>query len=804
MLKRYSQNRVSSGTISDETNGLHPEKAIVFELAQSKQEFKKAAEKLGLTWIDEADFSYTGDDDFHDKKKPEKEMEGRLYLTVPNQRAIKELLNLWDIYSSEKELPRGYGDWGKLFSNLKNIRSWGPKDRLTIEAVNYISTLEGAVDDKINFELELVFHGDEYRDFAAKESLLKKIQLRSTDILDTSYIPQIRYHAILISITRTETKKLLNLDSELLNFEEIAYFRPQAMSISSQNPDDTENIEESSENITLHPPVAALFDGVLVQNHQLLRGRLVIDDGEDLERTSPVQTRHHGTSMASLILHGDIGKQEGALQRKLYVQYLLSANQESSIETTPQSRLLLDVIYSAVVRLKEAPQDLGGDVFVINISLGDVNRPFSGQMSAWGRLIDYLAWKYNLLFIISAGNIGDGLSLSEIKQAKQIEKLNDDERHSLFFNAVQARMAHRSMLSPAEAINALTIGASHSDGCKSARSPYFIEPFTNENFPSLISGLGLGYKQAVKPEVLNCGGRALYSPITTPEGLFVIPGKAGRYFGQQVAGVSSATDIVRTIGTSNSAALATRAAVIIHDELKSQFSVADFAKVKSYLPSIVKGLIVHSASWGTAGAFLEGTLEPQDGRLWKNRRSNITRFLGYGKVELSRVLECTEHRVTMLGVGNLKNEKANLFSFPLPKSLSGKKDVRKLIITLAWISPIKPAEHFYKDALLDFVTEDNHGSPVGVHRIPDNQPPSDTSRRGTVVHEIYEGEDAVPIGEDDVLRIRVECRTQGKGILPPIPYGLIVTFEVASTIKSNIYSEIKEGIKVSSRAKVQI
>ncbi|WP_409282715.1 hypothetical protein, partial [Pseudomonas putida] len=100
-------------------------------MAQSKQEFKRAAEKLGLTWVDEADFNYPSSDDFHDREKPEKPMEGRLYLTVPNQRAITELLRLWALYSSGNGVPRGDCDWIKFFSHLIVIRSWGVRARLT-------------------------------------------------------------------------------------------------------------------------------------------------------------------------------------------------------------------------------------------------------------------------------------------------------------------------------------------------------------------------------------------------------------------------------------------------------------------------------------------------------------------------------------------------------------------------------------------------------------------------------------------------------------------------------------------------
>ncbi|WP_142244462.1 hypothetical protein [Klebsiella pneumoniae] len=208
-LSRYSQNPVSNGVISDDTDGLHPEKAIVFELAQSKQEFKKAAEKLGLTWVDESDFSYDSDDDFYDKNKSGKMMEGRLYLTVPNQRAINELLKLWSIYSTGKTLPTGYKDWDKLFSHLINIRPWGAQDRLTPEAVKYIENLRGEGDERVNFEVELIFHGSEKLDIAAAQAVLKDIESTSTEVLDTSYIPEIRYHAILISSSYPEAKKLL-------------------------------------------------------------------------------------------------------------------------------------------------------------------------------------------------------------------------------------------------------------------------------------------------------------------------------------------------------------------------------------------------------------------------------------------------------------------------------------------------------------------------------------------------------------------------------------------------------------------
>ena len=754
--------------------------------------------------MDEADFSYQGDPDFYDTKKPDKEMEGRLYLTVPNQRAIQELLSVWEKYSTGKPLPAGYKEWSGLFDHLKDIRPWSAKDRLTPEAITYISTLLGSEARKINLELELLFYGDEKKDSSLVERLFQSLGSKSVEVLDSARIAEIRYNAVLVSISEADAKKLLSFESDLLNLEEIIHVRPQAMSLSSPDFEQGEEVAEAPRLEELLPPVAALFDGVVVKNHQLLKGRLVVDDGEGLESLSPVNTRHHGTAMASLILHGDLSLKESPLKRKLYVQYLLAGTESSPIESTPPARLLLDVIYSAVARLKEAPPDRGGDVFVVNLSLGDVNRPFTGQMSAWGRLIDFLAWKYNILFIVSTGNISDPLSLEDITKPAQISSMDENERRVAFIRAVEKKLAHRSLFSPAESINSLTVGASHSDGCVAPLSPYLVNPVSHSLFPSLISGLGLGYKQSVKPEILHSGGRALYSYSMSKDGLIFHPGSAGRYFGQQVAGISSDLDLIRIIGTSNAAALTTRAAVTIYDELHSQLSVADFLKIKSYLPSMVKAMLVHSASWGEAGEVLEEVLQPRHPRLWKNRRSNITRFLGYGTLQLDRVLACTDRRVTMIGVGSLQKEEAELFSFPIPASLSGRKDVRRLTVTLAWLSPTRPGEIFYKDALLDFKAEDEEGYPIGVQRIPAHQPPSDTSRRGTVIHEIFEGQDAVPIGADDVLRLRVECRTQGARALPSIPYAVVITFEVADTLRANVYAEIKEKLVLSNVVKAKL
>ena len=54
--------------------------------------------------------------------------------------------------------------------------------------------------------------------------------------------------------------------------------------------------------------------------------------------------------------------------------------------------------------MKEGSNATAPGVIIINASLGDRNKPFAGHMSGWVRVLDYLAYRYGILFVVSAGN----------------------------------------------------------------------------------------------------------------------------------------------------------------------------------------------------------------------------------------------------------------------------------------------------------------------------------------------------------------------------------------------------------------
>jgi len=70
------------------------------------------------------------------------------------------------------------------------------------------------------------------------------------------------------------------------------------------------------------------------------------------------------------------------------------------------------------------------------------------------------------------------------------------------------------------------------------------------------------------------------------------------------------------------------------------------------------------------------------------------------------------------------------------------------------------------------------------------------ARRGTVQHEVFEGDRAVPFADGDVLAIKVNCRKDAGRLPGPVPYGLAVSLEVAEGLDITIYEQVQARIAI--------
>lgn len=803
--------------------GAEVEQVLVLETVGRVDDFVRAVRGLeGLEWMADLDVdNIAPDDDFYYEDDPEKPLTGRLYLIMSNQRGLRQLLDLWQLYRENPNNPsfaRGRTKWRDLFSLLRDIRPWGPEDRLRETGLLQVwreRVAEGA--ERLSVEIELWPRQDPRQRQNALRVVGQAVEAVGGHVIAQAFVPEIHYHGVLAELPIKAVGSLLAMEeTRLVKCDQVMFFRPAGQVVAPlpaeellPGPDACPDWKEPE-----GQPVVALLDGYPLENHKLLAGRVVVDDPDGWAGDCPAADRRHGTAMASLILHGELDAKEPPLSRPIYVRPILKpvAGWPDS-ECVPESVLPVDLVHRAVRRIKEGEAGqppVAPSVHIVNLSVCDRRHSFYRFPTPWARLLDFLAWRYQLLFIVSAGNYTDDIQL-DVPRNEFGRLLADPsalERETLRAVARQARL--RPLLSPADAINVLTVGAVHNDKSEARDIPLRIDPLRSSSLPSPINAQGPGFRRSVKPDFLHDGGRQTYrDKIGTEKATLTLCRAPAAPPGQRVAAPSKvAGDLTKTVytcGTSNAAALTTRTAAQLYEMLVDLRQEPGGELLDDrYSAVLLKALLVHSASWGDAAELIDGVLDATDAY---HRKLALTRMLGYGVIRPGRVFECTEQRATVIGAGELGSGQAHVYSLPLPPGLSGRTVWRRLIISLAWMTPINPVHRAYRKAALWVEPVDETGAVQDIERILGvrrREVHWQTARNGTLQHEVFEGDRATAFVDGYELRIKVNCRPDAGDFTENIPYGLVVTLEVAEGVDIPIYSQIRERIRPVVRVETHI
>ena len=503
-----------------------PSLVIVLDLAGSVEEFYKAVNKVeGLEFLAEMAGDTTDpDDDFYiqdrGKKRSKKSVEHSLYLVMSNARAVDQMVSLFDHW---KKGPKAKFEWGLgkfkgVFSQLVDLRRWGPEDRVRetglIERWQETLDIVGDSQSSVRVEVELWYRNDRGQRQASEQEIRTIIADSGGRVVNRAKIEEIGYHALLAELPRQQVETVVRQGPQairLLMAEDVMFvspFEPMSVKAAPSVP----GSEFSFPPVALkdNKPRIALLDGVPFQNHDALAGRLSIDDPDDFESGYPLAARSHGTAMASLIIHGDLSVPEIPLDRKVYVRPIMRHEELPSdqyVERVSPDTLFVDLLHRAVRRIligASSRPPVAPSVRIINLSIGDRGRPLVRRMSPIGRLVDWLALEYNVLFIISAGNHVDPISIPA-------EGASDRESARVAaLQAVHASQIVRGILPPGDAMNAVTVGAVHADGSPDPDESSNVWDLSRQGEPALYSATGPGVDRMIKPDIYHVGGRRLF------------------------------------------------------------------------------------------------------------------------------------------------------------------------------------------------------------------------------------------------------------------------------------------------------
>lgn len=774
------------------------------------------------------------------KELERKELSRTLYLIWTNKQSMQKLLSMWQKYKrGEFQKPtRGYAKWKNLFNQLLDIRKWDTPDRINDSKImEYWNEELNEKRETIKFEVELWFTNNDEKRTERKGKIQSLLGNENGRLIKEAIIPEIKYHGILAELPNTTVQNIIDSINndyndviELLKCDDIMFFHPvgQTAVYPYEQLEETEEIAELEEQpeIMENEPICALLDGSPTENHLLLANRLIIDDPDNWASAYQASERVHGTGMASLIIHGDLNENAEPIKSRLYVRPIMKPDDDDfrrrRNECIPKDELPIDLVHRAVKRMFEGEAGeppTAPNVKIINLSIGDMSRPFDITISRWAKLLDWLSYEYRVLFFVSIGNYTKNINLDLEKN--EFINLTPEEKNKRFIREIADNLRKRRILSPSESINSLSVGAFHNDfsnfnprlkQCRDHR----IDIFNGDDYFSPFNRFGLGFKGSVKPDVLFPGGKQLFNEPYTDNSHLDFSGITSFKAPGQLAAVPGQSGEINkkayTRGTSNANAIASRTAILIYENLLQLDNEQNWNDIMTddKISVILKALIVHSASWPMDIYDLFENLLKSNRN--KQFREYFTRFYGYGITQPERILSCDNNRVSIVGADTIKSGQTHIYEIPIPNELSSENRIhKKITMTLAWLTPCNCESQKYRGIRMWFDNkvinnnnnddEDNSSKksfPFIEESLKLNKKDVDliTSKRGTVQHIVFEGDRACTFPTDSKMRINVNCKNDAfpDSSEIEVPYSIVVSVEVAGGIDIPIYNLIKEKI----------
>ena len=804
--------------------GIAPERALVFVTATPISNFTSAAQRVGLEVLAELaiDEDYELDEDLIIEHM--EMVSPTLYATMLTRRAFEILLQLWRSYQRKEQSPGGYSPWWNLFDMLDDLRSWGPNDRLSRESSAELeSRLPDDEDAEVQLELEIwPIRGIEPRKRWKQEVQTRVIELGGR-VISRSNIEEegFIYDAFLVGMSAASVRKMIDdpsIPHGLAILDGLQFVLPQfvAQSLPFQSDPLDEGAQVKRTEFLADDPIRGLLlDGTPVVAHGSLDGGVVIDDVHDLVGLSVLANRRHATSMASLILRGDLEGDAAPVlsSRLLSIPVLVDSDDEAS---SRDDRLFVDVVHIALARAFLGDQPLAPGAFVVNFSIGIRGSAFAGRISSLARLLDWWAESAGVLFVVSSGNVLEDLRIPGMTSLA-FEDATLEERQGLVEEAQRNSRHERALLAPSEALNALTVGAASVDVVAPSwdlRPGEVAIQEEGEEMAAVSTAHGLGPLRSIKPDLLAVGGRHDVRAITAGEELRLRvvsnTGRTGLFVASARDGLGSRE---RARGSSCAAAMATRAVLNAAAALTNEngpYAGQELSRIE--LALLTRALAVNASRWPVRA---QGLYRSEHLRLGNSKshqaKEEVARKYGYGLLDAELMREAPVFGTTLVGVGSIQKDRAAIFDLPLPPSMSGDRVHREMNVTLAWFSPVDASRARYRLAALeaicaegDSMNEDVVDKKWGL-AMRSGHLDANLIKRGTIwSRRMVPDRVRVPnFDEGTSLPIRVQCRDASGGGLNPddeIKFAIAVSLELADTVQYDVHEEIRQQLLVRVRA----
>lgn len=532
-----------------------------------------------------------------------------------------------------------------------------------------------------------------------------------------------------------------------------------------------------------------VLDSGINTNHPLIAPAMA-ESATFLDGQDPFDENGHGTAVAGIAIYGDLE----ACNRSSYwhPEILLFNGRVLDKNAEFDHKTIEKTLTEAVTYFVEEHQ-----CRIFNLSIGNENAPYDKRhIRGIAYVLDDLARRYNVLFVVSAGNFRGTVD-------PEVPRESWRDEYPEYLVSKQS-----VIIDPAPALNVLTVGslARHNATFDEQRYPEIaqLSP-AGEHQPSPFTRHGPSIKGAIKPELAAVGGN-LASPVRgvgyqnpTMRGMGVLTCNhqfAGNTLFSEISGTSFAAPYITYLA----------------GRLLNNYPHAS--------ANLLRAMLVNHANIPRE---VETTFsdEMKQGHKKVTRRDIERDVAGYGLIDEEALYRSSQNIVVMMSEDKIENNAHHFFELPLPEEfLRTARATREIRVTLAYAPAVRTTRLDYvatrmnyrlvKGESLEVVQRHfNHDTQLDTKTLNDSAHGNrdigpELRDRGTVQSATWRMKQRKP-NEKWFVVVTRQDRDWGEPMsLELEPYALVVTVTDRENEQAQLYTQISQRIEQQVRAREQI
>lgn len=732
---------------------------------------------------------------------------------IPNSNNSKlivqfESFNDIQLFNNERELWESndqteavltYAKRRDIFSCIDNIRTVTREDRIGVRLKECLANLSLDLNGFFIVNIDIWFNGEKTTALEVERQIQQVLGTEGSKLLgDLFQIPSLLLGRALVN------EYTLNalLDMDIVAMVELPFSNVFSEPYELFKYDYKPIIQDE---LGKDAPLATILDSGIFTGNPLLENMVVAEEEFDTTENTTTDMNGHGTGVAGIVVYGDF---DNCLKTHTFRPLVRVCNgkiihDENGCLCFPNDKRPEQIVKEAIEYFYK---EFGCRIF--NLSAGDGDHLYSGgRQFAWAEMLDQLSRELDVVIIISAGNVSE----PELKEFTSRDELMELCRDQLF-------QPEHKLIDPATSALGITVGS----------ITRFAEPSAvlnratrlsvgKKDYLSVFTRIGKGVNRAIKPDVVDYGGNYAVSQLTRGKNKWE---KNDMRLLEPTLNNGNDKIFKGFCGTSFSAPHVTHIAARIERALEMQLHEKPSA-------NLIRAILINSARY-TESMVEWGEKSKDSLYLGKSnpKQERKLRLYGFGRTNDS-LLYSDYNRVTLFTEDKLSLRSFHLYKIPVPREFLQIKANKTISISLAYNPITRLSRKDYltnnlwfevfrkidEDTLVKYKTRKESGEDQedDLDKFPDENkanflPGYTEINKGTLQQRIWQksargGSDLLWDDNEAYIYVLVTGKEKFKYVEQEIPqnYALAITFDYESEEDIQLYTKLKNNVKIRTR-----